>query len=293
MVEEERGRAGACSGRESCSDRENAIREERSGGGLVGGDEGGHLGAAVLSSILEENVFDDGLVDHRASVLEQGDQSAVFEVTVTPEVDSRGVAVVFDELATAEANVGEEVVVGGGSDEGGANSKERDVDCPEVFEGRANREERVEADQGLVSVSATIERSDQLNNQATNGLIELVRDDEEEGVVREEGDDESVDEEDPVRNGKVLEDVLGPLQPGDRLLEGALEDVGKSHLAANDNPQVGRRGAEGKIGPGAADELSTEGVVGGGRGRGDNATFVTIDTQPRETREDGDEDEGW
>ena len=65
----------------------------------------------MLSGILEENVFDDGLVDHRASVLEQGDQSAVFEVAVTPEVDSRGVAVVFDELATAEANVGEEVEV--------------------------------------------------------------------------------------------------------------------------------------------------------------------------------------
>ena len=119
----------------------------------MGGDEGGQLGAAVFSSILEENVFDDGLVDHRASVLEQGDQSAVIEVTVAPEVDSSGVTVVFDELATTEANVGEEVVVGGGSDEGGANSKERDVDCPEVFEGRANREERVEADQGLVSVS--------------------------------------------------------------------------------------------------------------------------------------------
>ena len=52
MVEEERGRAGASSGRESCSDRENAIREERSGGGLVGGDEGGQLGTAVLSSNL-------------------------------------------------------------------------------------------------------------------------------------------------------------------------------------------------------------------------------------------------
>ena len=253
------------------------------------GDEGGHLGAAVLSSILEENVFDDGLVDHRASVLEQGDQSSVFEVAVTPEVDSRGVAVVFDELATAEANKGEEVVVGGGSDEGRANSKERDVDSPKVLEGRANREEQVEADQGLVSVSATVERSDQLNNQAADGLIELVRDDEEEGVVGEEGDDESVDEEDPVRNGKVLEDVLGPLQPGDRLLEG----VGESDLTADDNPQVGRRGAEGKIGPGAAEELSTEGVVGGGRGRGDNTTFVAINAQTREARKDGDEDEGW
>ena len=259
----------------------------------MGGDEGGHLGAAVLSSILEENVFDDGLVDHRASVLEQGDQGAVFEVTVTPKVDSRGVAVVFDELATAEANKGEEVVVGGGSDEGGANGKERDVDSPKVLEGRANREEQVEADQRLVGVGATVERSDQLNNQAANGLIELVRDDEEEGVVGEEGDDESVDEEDPVRNGKVLEDVLGPLQPGDRLLEGALEDVGESDLAADDNPQVGRRGADGKIGSGAAEELSTEGVVGGSRGRGDNTTFVAIDAQTREAQKNGDEDEGW
>ena len=49
-----------------------------------------------------------------------------------------------------------------------------------------------------MSVSATIERSDQLNNQATNGLIEFVRNDEEEGVIREEGEDQSVDEEDPV-----------------------------------------------------------------------------------------------
>ena len=91
----------------------------------------------------------------------------------------------------------------------------------------------------------------------------------------------------------MLEDVLGPLHPGDRLFVGVLEDIGQCHLASDDNPQVGRRGAEGKVRPGAADELSTETVVGGGRGRGDNAAFVPIDARPREARKDGDENEGW
>ena len=47
MMEEERGRAGAGSGGERSRDGENAIGGKRSGEGLMGGDEGSHLGAAV------------------------------------------------------------------------------------------------------------------------------------------------------------------------------------------------------------------------------------------------------
>ena len=60
--------------------------------------------------------------------------------------------------------------------------------------------------------------------------MELARDDEEQGVVGKEGDDKSVDEKDPIRDREVLEDVLGPLHPGDRLLVRVLEDIGQCHL---------------------------------------------------------------
>ena len=151
-------------------------------------------------------------------------------MTVTPEVNSRRVAMVFDELAMADADVGKEVVVGCGSNESGTNRKKRDVNRPEILESRADRVERVKANQGLIGVSTTIERSDQLNNQATDGLIKLARDDEEEVVVGEKGDDERVDEKDPIRDRKVLEGVLGPLHPGDRLFVGVLEDNGSAHV---------------------------------------------------------------
>lgn len=212
-------------------------------------------------------------------------------MTVTPEVNSRRVAMVTNELAMAEADVGKEVVVGSGSNEGGTNGKKRDVNRPEILESRADRVERVKANQGLIGVSTAIERSDQLNNQATDGLIELTRDDEEEGVVGEKGDDERVDEEDPIRDREVLEGVLGPLHPGDRLLVGVLEDIGQCHLASDDNPQVGRRSTEGQIGPGAAEEFRTENVISGGRGRGNHTAFVAVNTQPREVRKEGDKGE--
>ena len=77
VMEEERGRTGASSKGEGRRDGENAIGRRRSGGGLMGSDEGSHLGAAVHSGILEENVFDDSLVDHRTGVLEQRDEGTV------------------------------------------------------------------------------------------------------------------------------------------------------------------------------------------------------------------------
>ena len=262
MMEKERRRTGASSGGESSRDGENAIGEKRSGEGLIGGDEGSHLGAAVHSGILEEDVFDDSLVDHRTGVLEQRDKGTILEMAVAPEVDSRRVAMVFDELAMTKADVGKEVVVGGGSNESGTNSKKRHVDRPEILESRADRVERVKANQGLIGVSATIERGNQLNNQATDGLVELARDHEEEGVVGEEGDDKGVDEKDPIRDREVLENVLSPLHPGDRLLEGVLENIGQCHLTTDDNPQVGSRRTEGQVGPGATEELGTENVKG-------------------------------
>ena len=121
-----------------------------------------------------------------------------FNMAVAPKVDRSTVPVVVDELAGTDADSGEVVVVGGGGNEGGASSEERDVEGPQVLERWANRESRVEADKRPVGIGPIMERGDEGVGETADGVKDLLGNDEEAGVVGEEGDDEDIDEEDTV-----------------------------------------------------------------------------------------------
>ena len=81
-----------------------------------------------------------------------------FGMAVAPKVDGSTITVVPDELTGTDTDGGEVVVVGGGGDEGGSCREEGDVEGPQVLEGRANRESRVEADKRPVGIGSTKSR---------------------------------------------------------------------------------------------------------------------------------------
>ena len=92
---------GAEAGGRGESGRDRLDRGDADGGvrGGVRKDKLANLVTAMFNSFLEVDVFDNGLVDSWTCVLEEGSQGSIFEVAVSPEVDSGSVAVVADELA--------------------------------------------------------------------------------------------------------------------------------------------------------------------------------------------------
>ena len=130
-------------------------------------------------------------------------------MTVAPEIHRSAVPVVTDKLAGTDADGGEVVVAGGRGDEGGASSEEGDVEGPQVLEGRANREGRAETDQGPVGLGTTMERGDEGVGEVADGVKNLLGNDEEEGMVGEEGNDEDIDEKDAVEDRELTNHGLG------------------------------------------------------------------------------------
>ena len=194
VMEEEGGGEGGRSNREGS-------RNGRKAGGrggekrLVGRDKRNDLRIAVRRGLGEEIISDEGLVNRGAGELGEGDEGAILEMAAAPEINGRGITVIAYELTTTNTDRRKEPVIGGGGDEGGARSEERDVEGPEVFERGTDGKEKVERDQGAVRVGAAVEGGNCFANKLFEGTIVLRGEDKKKEVVRKEGNDENVDEE--------------------------------------------------------------------------------------------------
>ena len=135
--------------------------------------------------------------------MDERSKGTSFGMTVAPEIQRSTVAVVADELAGADANRGEVVVVGGGGDKRGASSEEGNVEGPKVRKGRANQKRRVETHQGSVGIGPTMERSNEGVGEAANGVKNLFGDNKEQSVVGKEGNNESINKEDTIRDREL------------------------------------------------------------------------------------------
>ena len=144
-----------------------------------------------------------------AGGLDKRGKGPSFGMAVAPKIDGSTITVVADELTGTDTDGGKVEVVGGGGDKRGASSEEGDVEGPQVLEGRANRESRVEADKRPVGIGPTMERGDEGVGETADGVKDLLGNDEEEGVVGEEGDDEDIDEKDAVENREPTNHGLG------------------------------------------------------------------------------------
>jgi hypothetical protein len=116
-------------------------------------------------------------------------------VAVTPEVHSRGIAVILDKFTLPQADGREKVVIGGSGDERGARSEKSHIKGPKILKGGPYREEELERDQRVVGIGTPIEGGNYLANKFFEGGVKFFGEDEEEKMVGEEGNDEGVDEE--------------------------------------------------------------------------------------------------
>jgi hypothetical protein len=214
--------------------------DRRRGGGER--EEGGDFGARVNGSGIEEGILDERLVG--SSTCGVGERIREPSGRWRPRQKSMAAASrwIRDELAVLDLNCGELVVVEGGADEGGTDSQEADVKGPRVFEGRADSPEEVGAHQGVVGEGGTIKGDNQFANGSGEGLVEFHREEEEEHEVGEDGDDEDVNKENPLGEGKRA-DVIAELgEAFEGFLVGFLVDIAEGDLATNEDPQVsGRR----------------------------------------------------
>jgi hypothetical protein len=64
-------------------------------------------------------------------------------MTAAPKIDGRSISVFRDELGRENIDDGEGVIVKGGVDKRGAGSEEGYVECPNIFQVRANAEKGV------------------------------------------------------------------------------------------------------------------------------------------------------
>ena len=213
-------------------------------------------------------------------------------MAVAPKIDRSTITVVVDELAGTDSDRGKVVVVGGGGDKRGARSEEGDVEGPQVLEWWANRESRVEADERPVGIGSSMERCDEGVGEMADGVKDLLGYDKEEGVVGEEGDDEDIDEEDAVENRELTNHGLGSGKTRKGLGVRNLEDILKGDVTADGDTEVCCDRAKRKERPGAGEEGGAEGCVGRRRRGGDDAAFVSIDTETGKIGELRDEEEG-
>lgn len=194
---------------------------------------------------------------------------------------------VFDKHVVVEFDVRESVVIGGSvEEETGAKGKKRDVEGPDVFEGRFDGEDLFATNQGFVGVGSSIEGED-LDNSPPEFFPDRGGENKKEGDVGEERDDENVREKDAGREGERTKKKLVGVDLGHRLLEGALPEEIEGDLTSNEDTEMGACLPEGKVFPGAIREINADaGPVGGG-GRGNSSRFVPIDPQPRHNRKKG------
>ena len=276
---EERGRGESGGDRFKRRDVDGGVR------GRVREDKLADLVTAVFNSYLKVHVLNNRLIHSRACVLEEGSQSSVFEVAVSPEIHCGSVAVVPNELAVDNGDRGQVEVVGTRAQKRGADRQKRDIDSPGVFEGRADREKEREADESVVGVGTPVEGSNQLGNQGLERFVELLREDEEKEVVGEERHNESVDKENAGEDGEVLDDRTGSLDPSNRFLVGPFKDVREVNFPTHHNTEVSGRPAKWEIRPRATEKLGAQGVISRAGGRGNDATFVFVYTEARESGE--------
>ena len=81
---------------------------------------------------------------------------------------------IANELAPNKANRWQGVVIVRRRNERRARSQQRDVKSPQVFQGRANREHKVEAKERVISISATIERRHKFGDKALDAHSTLL-----------------------------------------------------------------------------------------------------------------------
>ena len=90
---------------------------EGSSGKRVGGEEGSNFLAQVLEGIGEIDVVDKGLIYEGTGGFGEGRESAIDKVTIAPEIYSAGVTMLANEPAVENSDIGEVIIIGGGSDE--------------------------------------------------------------------------------------------------------------------------------------------------------------------------------
>jgi hypothetical protein len=119
----------------------------------------------------------------------------------------------------------------------------------------------VGADEGFISESAAVKRSDGKPNSFLDGVIHVRGENEKKHVVREERNDEGVDKEEFLVERELLKEraVEGEAVAGlgDRRSEHLLQ----SDIPANRDAQVGSVIDKGKVRPGAASEEGANGEV--------------------------------
>ena len=108
-----------------------------------------------------------------------------------------------------------------------------------------------------------MKRGDESVGEAADRVKNFFRDNKEECVIREEGDNENINKENTIKDGKLAHYRLGSTNPLEGLVEGTLEDVLQRNATANGNTEVSGDVAEREVGPGAGGEGGAESRIGG------------------------------
>jgi hypothetical protein len=163
------------------------------------GDKVESLGTGLIEGVLTIDIVDQDLVNLRTGGLREGNKSSILELATPPEIDRGRVSMVPNVHVVTRIDRREFRVVAGGRGKTGANGEKRNAESPDVLKGRFEREERVRANEREIRKSSPIEGDDCLGNSSLDSLPDLSGKNKEKGMIREERDDENINEKDPRR----------------------------------------------------------------------------------------------
>jgi hypothetical protein len=140
--------------------------------------------------------------------------------------------VVLDEHVTpSQLDVRKRVIVGGGvSEESRTDSQERDVEGPNILEGRLDREDLFPTHEGFVGVSRTV-KGEKLKDRRPKLAPDGGREDKKKADVGKKRNDENVHEEDASRERERAHEDLARLNLSHGLLERPLPEHLEGNLA--------------------------------------------------------------
>lgn len=252
---------------------------------MGGAEKAVDLVRGLVQDLFEVHIFYNNLVSSGAGAGGERDEGSVRKVVAPPEIVGSSVTMFGNEHVAVHFGPTKGAVVVGRVNEGRADSEKGEVEGPHVLEGRLDGENSVGAHQRLISVGSTVERHNGRRDRAFDGSPKLGRQDKEKAMIREQGDDKDVDEENAGGEGERAKEGATATELVQGLGHRGFPNVVQGNRSANRDAQMDTRLAEGETRPGGGPEVLPDACPPSGGGAVETTKDLSRLIPRLETRE--------